>query len=211
MKSLIVIIDNGWYRVLDCGMVKCNTLRIFWYSTYATTLHGIIAILSCFPNPDQPAKVTFRTRLSLPRTRYNKHPIILAHGITCQGNLFISSTCSNHVYWFAMNSLLEASEQPFMQVAPFLEELQAKEIQSPHLLSMMIDMYEQDAKENSKAVDPVALEVKILIEYEGVKYSWCVYVRCATILLIVLMSSDKSIGDTANHSCPVECHNTIYQ
>lgn len=70
-----------------------------------------------------------------------------------------------------MNSLLEASEQPFMQVAPFLEELQAKEIQSPHLLSMMIDMYEQDAKENSKAVDPVALEVKILIEYEGVKYS----------------------------------------
>ncbi|KAI7887034.1 protein prenylyltransferase [Lichtheimia hyalospora FSU 10163] len=53
----------------------------------------------------------------------------------------------------------KASEQPFMQVAPFLEDLRAKEIQSPHLLSMMIDMYEQDAKENSKPVEPIALEM----------------------------------------------------
>lgn len=70
-----------------------------------------------------------------------------------------------------MNSLLEASEQPFMQVAPFLEDLRAKEIQSPHLLSMMIDMYEQDAKENSKPVEPIALEVKILNGYVGARYS----------------------------------------
>lgn len=52
-----------------------------------------------------------------------------------------------------------------MQIAPFLEDLRAKEIQSPHLLSMMIDMYEQDAKENSKPVDPIAYEVKVLMVY----------------------------------------------
>lgn len=69
-----------------------------------------------------------------------------------------------------MDSLLEASEQPIMQIAPFLEDLRAKEIQSPHLLSMMIDMYEQDAKENSKPVDPIAYEVKVLMEYHDARY-----------------------------------------
>ncbi|KAJ8662048.1 hypothetical protein O0I10_002380 [Lichtheimia ornata] len=71
----------------------------------------------------------------------------------------IQQAPNNPSPWNYLSGLLEASKQPFMQVAPFLEDLRAKEIQSPHLLSMMIDMYEQDAKENSKPVDPMALEM----------------------------------------------------
>ena len=90
-----------------------------------------------------------------------------------------------------------------MQVAPFLQDLRAKEIQSPHLLSMMIDMYEQDAKENSKPVEPIALEVRYLLNRIMLGIHG-IYIRCATILLIALMSFDKSTGDTAKHNCHVE-------
>lgn len=55
--------------------------------------------------------------------------------------------------------LLEASQEPLNQIEPFLNELQEKDIHSPHLYSTLIDMFEQNAKNNSEAIDPQALQV----------------------------------------------------
>ena len=55
--------------------------------------------------------------------------------------------------------LLEASQEPLNQIESFLNELQEKEIHSPHLYSTLIDVFEQNAKNNSEPIDPQALQV----------------------------------------------------
>lgn len=55
--------------------------------------------------------------------------------------------------------MLEASEEPFGQIEPFLRELQEKGVTSPHLWSMYIDLYENEAKSSRKPIDPAAVQV----------------------------------------------------
>lgn len=45
---------------------------------------------------------------------------------------------------------------------PFLEELRAKDVESPQLYSTFIDMLEQSAKNQKRSLDPTALQVKFL-------------------------------------------------
>ncbi|KAI9311590.1 protein prenylyltransferase [Dichotomocladium elegans] len=62
--------------------------------------------------------------------------------------------------WSYLSGLLEASSKPFSRISEFLFELRDKEIKSPHLLSMLIDMYEAQAKENpGSQVNPDAIQI----------------------------------------------------
>lgn len=53
----------------------------------------------------------------------------------------------------------EKTNTPLNTVEPFLKQLVESNVQSPFLLSMFIDIYEQNAKLDRKPVDPVALEM----------------------------------------------------
>lgn len=54
---------------------------------------------------------------------------------------------------------------PLNLIEPFLKQLVDKQVESPFLLSMYIDIYEQNAKQQNTAIDPAALDMcKVLAE-----------------------------------------------
>ncbi|KAI7861353.1 hypothetical protein BDF14DRAFT_1738895 [Spinellus fusiger] len=55
--------------------------------------------------------------------------------------------------------LLEMAHRPIKTVEPFLQSLRESDIHSPHLLSMTIDMHEQEALTVKLPIHPVALEL----------------------------------------------------
>ncbi|ORZ03958.1 prenyltransferase alpha subunit repeat protein [Syncephalastrum racemosum] len=65
---------------------------------------------------------------------------------------------NNQSGWTYLHAMLEASEEPFSQIEPFLRELQEKGVTSPHLWSMYIDVYENEAKSGRKPINPAAVE-----------------------------------------------------
>ncbi|KAI7857448.1 hypothetical protein BDC45DRAFT_435936 [Circinella umbellata] len=73
--------------------------------------------------------------------------------------------------------LLEASQEPLNQIESFLNELQEKEIHSPHLYSTLIDVFEQNAKNNSEPIDPQALQLcdDLATSYDVIRRNYWVY------------------------------------
>jgi protein farnesyltransferase/geranylgeranyltransferase type-1 subunit alpha len=55
--------------------------------------------------------------------------------------------------------LHEKTNAPLNNIELFLKQLAESNVQSPFLLSMFIDIYEQNAKRDHKPIDPVALEM----------------------------------------------------
>ncbi|KAI8997891.1 hypothetical protein BDB01DRAFT_712764 [Pilobolus umbonatus] len=55
--------------------------------------------------------------------------------------------------------LLEKTHRPLSTVEPFLNDLAAKKIQSPFLLSMYIDIYEEKARTSKSPISNAALEM----------------------------------------------------
>lgn len=57
------------------------------------------------------------------------------------------------------HSLHEKTNIPLNTIEPFLKQLVESNVQSPFLLSMFIDIYEQNAKSDHAPIDPAALDM----------------------------------------------------
>lgn len=61
--------------------------------------------------------------------------------------------------------LHEKTNKPLNLIEPFLKQLVDTKVESPFLLSMYIDIYEQNAKQQNTTIDPAALDMcKLLAE-----------------------------------------------
>ncbi|KAG0174538.1 1,3-beta-D-glucan synthase [Apophysomyces sp. BC1015] len=66
---------------------------------------------------------------------------------------------NNPSSWSYLEAMLKKDNRPLKDAEPFLQSLRAKGVQSPHLLSFFIDMYEQEAKVNGQAINSEALQM----------------------------------------------------
>ncbi|KAG2227852.1 hypothetical protein INT45_002090 [Circinella minor] len=89
----------------------------------------------------------------------------------------IQQAPNNSSGWTYLHGLLEASQEPLNQIESFLNELQEKEIHSPHLYSALIDVFEQNAKNNSEPIDPQALKLcdDLATNYDVIRRNYWVY------------------------------------
>ncbi|CAO3589891.1 unnamed protein product [Absidia cylindrospora] len=92
-----------------------------------------------FNNPETPSQETIKNEIE-----FTRHKIQLAP--------------NNSSGWSYLTALLDKANQPLYTIEPFLEDLVAKHIISPHLYSTLIDMFIQRAKLEETLVNPVALE-----------------------------------------------------
>ncbi|KAI8146244.1 GK24478 [Fennellomyces sp. T-0311] len=89
----------------------------------------------------------------------------------------IQQAPNNPSGWTYLHGLLEASQAPLNQIEPFLKELQAKDIHSPHLYSTYIDVYEENAKKSSTPIDATALQMcdDLATKFDAIRRNYWLY------------------------------------
>ncbi|CAO3608718.1 unnamed protein product [Mucor fragilis] len=99
-----------------------------------------------FNNPEAPSEEVIASE-----TKFTEKQIVLAP--------------NNSSSWAYLKALHEKTNKPLRLIEPFLKQLVDKHVESPFLLSMYIDIYEQDAQQQNTAIDPAALDMcKVLAE-----------------------------------------------
>ncbi|KAI9010419.1 hypothetical protein CLU79DRAFT_710465 [Phycomyces nitens] len=81
--------------------------------------------------------------------------------------------------------ILEKAEKPLREMKEFLDSLREKEITSPHLWSMYIDMYEQNAIQDKKPIDPAAIEMctRLADTFDTIRQTYWDYKKSKLVLL----------------------------
>ncbi|KAL0076264.1 hypothetical protein J3Q64DRAFT_1772588 [Phycomyces blakesleeanus] len=92
---------------------------------------------------------------------------------------------NNPSSWAYLSSILEKAKKQLAEMKGFLESLREKEITSPHLWSMYIDMYEQNAVRDKKPIDPEAIEMcdRLANTFDAIRQNYWNYKKSKLMLL----------------------------